>query len=70
MSVEFTLRIQHWWNDTDKGKQEYSEKKNCPNVSLSTTKPTQMGLRPNSCHRGEKPAINRLIHGTAVSKRK
>jgi len=71
MAVECMLRIEHWWNDTDKGKQKYSEKKKtCPSVTLSTTKPTQMDLRPNSCHRGEKPAINHLIHGTAVSKQK
>jgi len=28
MAVECALRNEHWWNDTDRGKQKYSEKKN------------------------------------------
>jgi hypothetical protein len=40
--------------------------KSCPNVTLSTTNPTwnDPGSNPGLC--GERPATNRLSHGTAL----
>jgi hypothetical protein len=42
------------------GKPKYSEK-TCPSATLSTTNPTWI----NPGLRGERPATNRLSHGTA-----
>jgi hypothetical protein len=39
--------------------------KTCPSATLSTTNPTWTDLGSNSALRGERPATNRLSHGTA-----
>jgi hypothetical protein len=40
--------------------------KPCPSATLSTTNPTWTGPESNPDLRGEKPANNRLSHGTAL----
>jgi hypothetical protein len=49
------------------GKTRSTREKTCPSTTLSTTNPTwtDPGLDPGL--RGERPATNRLSHGTAVS---
>jgi hypothetical protein len=39
----------------------------CPSVTLSTTNPTWTDPGSNPGLRGERPAINRLNHGTAFT---
>jgi hypothetical protein len=52
--------MEHRWNDTDRGKLKYWEKNvsNCHFVH-------QKYLVSNPGRRGERPAIDRLSHGTA-----
>jgi hypothetical protein len=38
----------------------------CPSATLSTTNPTRTDAGPNPGLRGERPATNRLSHGTAT----
>jgi hypothetical protein len=40
--------------------------KTCPSATLSTTNPTWTDRGSNPCLRGERPATNRLSHGTAI----
>jgi hypothetical protein len=58
----FSILTEHRWNETDRGKPT-TRRKTCPSATLSTTNPTwtDPGLR------GERPATNRLSHGTATS---
>ena len=42
-------------------------RKTCPNATLSTTNPPQIGLRLNSGHQGQGPATKHLSHGTATT---
>jgi len=51
------------WNDTDRGKRKYSEKKNRDSSTLSAISPAQMGLRANWVLRGEMPFNNCMSHG-------
>jgi hypothetical protein len=50
------MNMEHWWNDNERGKPKYSEKKTFPNTTLSTTNPTwsglgsNLGLHPMSAH--------------------
>jgi hypothetical protein len=37
----------------------------CPSATLSTTNPTWTDPKSNPCLRSERPATNRLSHGTA-----
>jgi hypothetical protein len=53
------------WNETDRGKPKYSGK-TCPSATLSTTNPTWTDPESNPGLRGERPATNRLSHGTAL----
>jgi hypothetical protein len=46
------------------GKPKYSER-NLPSATLSTTNPTWIDPGSNPGLRGERPATNRLSHGTA-----
>jgi hypothetical protein len=48
------------WNDTDRGR-----RKTCPSVTKSTINPTWIDLAANPDICGERPATNRLSHGTA-----
>jgi hypothetical protein len=56
--------MEHWWNEIDRENPLYSER-NLPQCHLSTTNPTwtDPGSNPGLC--GERPATNRLSHGTA-----
>jgi hypothetical protein len=56
--------MEHRWIETEKEKQKYSGKTS-PSTTLSTIKSiwTKLGSNPGFC--GEKPATNRLSHGTA-----
>jgi hypothetical protein len=48
------------------GENRSTREKTCPSATLSTTNPTWTDLRSNPGLRGEKPATNRLSHGTAL----
>jgi hypothetical protein len=48
------------------GKTEVLGEKNCPIAALSTTNPTWTDPGSNTGLRGERPANNRLSHGTAL----
>jgi hypothetical protein len=52
--------MEHRWNTTDREKPKYSGK------NLSTTNPTWTGPGSNPGLRGDRPATNRLSHGTAL----
>jgi hypothetical protein len=52
------------WNDIDRGNRR-TRRKACPSATLSTTNPTWIDPGANSGLRGERPASNRLSHGTA-----
>jgi hypothetical protein len=58
--------MEHRWNEVDREKPKYSGKTS-PSASLSTTNPTGAVIGWNSGLRGERPATNRLSHGTAPS---
>jgi hypothetical protein len=59
--------IEHPWNEIDKGKPKYSGGggETCPSATLSTKIPTWTDPGSNPGLRGERPATNRLSHGTA-----
>jgi hypothetical protein len=57
--------MEHRWNEIDRGKLKYSEKK-CPSATLSTTNPTWTDPGSNPGLRGERPETSRLSHGTAA----
>jgi hypothetical protein len=60
--------MEHRWNEIDSGKPKYSGGGgNCPSATLSTTNPTWTDPGSISGLRGERPATNRLSHGTALS---
>jgi hypothetical protein len=50
------------------GENRRTRRKTCPSATLSTTNPTWTDPGSNSGLRGERPATNRLSHGTAFSK--
>jgi hypothetical protein len=52
-------------NETDRGKPKVLGGKSCPSATLSTTNPTWTDPGSNPGLRGERPATNRLSHGTA-----
>jgi hypothetical protein len=56
--------MEHQWNETDRGK-PITRRKTCPSATLSTTNFTwtDPGSNPGLC--GERPATNRLSHGTS-----
>jgi hypothetical protein len=58
--------IEHWGNDTDRGKPKYSEE-NLSQCHLSTTNLTWTNLWMNMGLHNERPVTNHLIHGTAFS---
>jgi hypothetical protein len=43
-----------------------TQRKTCPSTTFSTTNPTRIDPGANSGLRGERPATNRLSHGTAA----
>jgi hypothetical protein len=48
------------------GENRTTRRKTCPSATLSTTNPTWTDPGSNPGLRGEKPATNRLSHGTAL----
>jgi hypothetical protein len=56
--------MEHQWNEIDRGKPT-TRRKTCPSATLSTTNLTWTYLGSNPGLRGERPATNRLSHGTA-----
>lgn len=55
--------VEHWWNDTDKEKQEYGEK-HWISATLPTTGLTSTDSKLNPGFHGERPATNCLSNGT------
>jgi hypothetical protein len=57
--------MEYHWNKIDREKPT-TRKKTCPSVTLPTTNPTwtDPGSNPALC--SERPATNRLSHGTAI----
>jgi hypothetical protein len=56
--------MEHRWNEIDRGKPKYSGGKTCPSAILSATNPTWTDPGWNPGLRDERPATNRLSHGT------
>jgi hypothetical protein len=61
------MSMEHLWNDTNKDGPTYSEK-NLSQRHLYIINPIQTGLGLNLGLRGERPATNRLSHGTPCYK--
>jgi hypothetical protein len=55
------------WNDILTGENRRTWRKTCPSATLSTTNPTWIDPGANPVLRGERPATNRLSHGTALA---
>jgi hypothetical protein len=58
------MNMEQWWNDIFAGETEVLGE-NLPSATLSTTNPTGIEPGANPGLRGERPATNRLSHGTA-----
>jgi hypothetical protein len=56
--------MEQWWNDIFAGETEVLGE-NLPSATLSSTNPTWIDPGANPGLRGERPATNRLSHGTA-----
>jgi hypothetical protein len=59
------MNMEQWWNDIFAGETEVLGE-NLPSATLSTTNPTWIDPGANPDLRGERPATNRLSHGTAA----
>jgi hypothetical protein len=59
------MNMEQWWNDIFAGETEVLGE-NLPSATLSTTNPTWIELGANPGLRSERPATNRLSHGTAT----
>jgi hypothetical protein len=59
----FFILMEHRWNNIDRGKRS-TLRKTGPSATLSTINPTWTYPGLNPCLRGERPATNRLSHGT------
>jgi hypothetical protein len=57
--------MEHWWNDTERGKPTYGEK-TCPNATLPTINPTLTFPVLNPGLNGEKPVCKCLNYDTAI----
>jgi hypothetical protein len=58
--------MEHQWNEIDRGKPT-TRRKTCPSATLSTTNLTlDLTWDRTPGLRGERPATNRLSHGTAL----
>jgi hypothetical protein len=53
-------------NDILTGENRRTQRKTCPNATLSTTNPTWIDPGVNLGLRGERPATNDLSHGTVI----
>jgi hypothetical protein len=58
------MNMEQWWNDIFAGETEVLGE-NLPSATLFTTNPTWIDPGANPGLRGERPATNRLSHGTA-----
>jgi hypothetical protein len=58
--------MEHWWNDTGRRKQKYSDK-TCPSANLSTTNPTCTFLASNLGICAKTLVINGLGHSTTFN---
>jgi hypothetical protein len=58
--------MEHQWNEIDRRKPT-ARRKTCSSATLSTTNPTWTDPGSNPILRSERPATNRLSHGTAFS---
>jgi hypothetical protein len=58
------MNMEQWWNDIFAGETEELGE-NLPSATLSTTNPTWIDPGANPGLRGERPATNRMSHGTA-----
>jgi hypothetical protein len=56
--------MEHQWDESDR-EEPTTRRKTCPSATLSTKNPTWSDLGSNPGLRGERPATNRLSHGTA-----
>jgi hypothetical protein len=65
-TIMMKMSIEHWWNDTDKGKVG-TRKGTCPSATLSTTNPICPGMGSNQDLHGERSATNRLSSYTALN---
>ena len=65
-SVLFFQVMEHRWNEIDRRIPKYLGGKIRPSATLSTTNPTSTDPGSNTGLRGDRPATNRLSHGTAV----
>lgn len=54
-TLKLKMKLEHWWNDIDKGKQS-TRRKTSLGSNSSTTNPTLTGLRSNPVRRCGKPA--------------
>jgi len=54
-TLKLKMKLEYWWNDTDKGMQN-TRRKTSPGSNSSTTNPTWTGLRSNPVRRCGKPA--------------
>jgi hypothetical protein len=59
------MNMEQWWNDIGRGKPKNSEK-NQPQCHFVHHKSHMDWPRREPGLRGERPAINRLSHGTAI----
>jgi hypothetical protein len=61
------MNMEQWWNDIFAGETEVL-RENLPSATLSTTNPIWIDPGANPGLRGERPATNRLSHGTALGR--
>jgi hypothetical protein len=59
------MNMDQWWNDIFAGETDVLGE-NLPSATLSTTNPIWIDPGANPGLRGERPATNRLGHGTAL----
>jgi hypothetical protein len=61
------MKMENWWNDADRGKQNRSARiKSCSKATLSIKNPTKTGAGLNRDLRVGNVAFNRVRHGTAL----
>jgi hypothetical protein len=60
--MKMKMGMEHWWNDIDRGKPKYWEKKPCPIITLSTTNPTHVGPVLNPKNNQKKQRQHERMH--------